>query len=98
MSRTLPSQLVPPQSVFTNHSVHRGGQMSPSGLYMSMSLDSYIAGPNDEPSNVGGDCFARLHERGYTPDGESVRTTGRGGQLMDEDLATGPDVAVTRTA
>jgi hypothetical protein len=24
--------------------------MSPSVLYMSMSLDGYIAGPNDEPS------------------------------------------------
>ena len=50
--------------------------MSPLVLYMSMSLDGYIAGPNDEPSNVGGDGFARLHEWGYTPDGESIRSTG----------------------
>ena len=32
-------------------------------LYMSMSLDGYIAGPNDEPGNPGGDGFDRLHER-----------------------------------
>ena len=29
---------------------------------MSMSLDGYIAGPNDEPSNPGGDGFMRRHE------------------------------------
>ncbi len=36
--------------------------MSKSVLYMSMSLDGYIAGPNDEPGNPGGDDFMRLHE------------------------------------
>ena len=36
--------------------------MSSSVLYMSMSLDGYIAGPNDEPDNPGGDGFDRLHE------------------------------------
>ena len=36
--------------------------MSASVLYMSMSLDGYIAGPNDEPDNPGGDGFMRLHE------------------------------------
>jgi hypothetical protein len=29
---------------------------------MSMSLDGYIAGPNDEPRNPGGDGFMRLHD------------------------------------
>jgi dihydrofolate reductase len=28
---------------------------------MSMSLDGYIAGPDDEPGNPGGDGFGRLH-------------------------------------
>lgn len=42
---------------------------SVSVLYMSMSLDGYIAGPNDEPGNPGGDGFMRLHEWGLTPDG-----------------------------
>ena len=36
--------------------------MSASVLYMSMSLDGYIAGPNDEPGNPGGDGFDRLHD------------------------------------
>ena len=36
--------------------------MSASVLYMSMSLDGYIAGPNDKPGNPGGDGFGRLHE------------------------------------
>ena len=36
--------------------------MSVSVLYMSMSLDGYIAGPNDEPDNPGGDGFMRLHD------------------------------------
>ena len=34
--------------------------MSVSVLYMSMSLDGYIAGPNDEVGNPGGDGFMRL--------------------------------------
>jgi hypothetical protein len=37
-------------------------EVSASVLYMSMSLDGYIAGPNDEPGNPGGDGFDRLHE------------------------------------
>ena len=46
--------------------------MSVSVLYMSMSLDGYIAGPNDEPGNPGGDGFMRLHEWiGYGPDGDA---------------------------
>ena len=37
--------------------------MSTSVLYMSMSLDGYIAGPNDEPDNPGGDGFDRCAQR-----------------------------------
>jgi hypothetical protein len=40
----------------------KGHYMSKSVLYMSMSLDGYIAGANDQPSNPGGDDFMRLHE------------------------------------
>jgi dihydrofolate reductase len=36
--------------------------MATSVLYMSMSVDGYIAGPNDKPGNPGGDRFMRLHE------------------------------------
>jgi len=54
---------------------------------MSMSLDGYIAGPNDEPGNPGGDGFDRLHEWGATayPD----RPSGPAGELIDEMNATG---------
>jgi dihydrofolate reductase len=65
---------------------------------MSMSLDGYIAGPNDEPGNPGGDGFIRLHEWGLTPDGASHRTTGSAGQLNDEMNATGAVLAGRRTA
>ena len=58
--------------------------MSASVLYMSMSLDGYIAGPNDEPDNPGGDGFDRLHEWIVTPDGEFGRPAGPAGQLCDE--------------
>lgn len=47
--------------------------MSSTVLYMSMSLDGYIASPNDEPGNPGGDDFGRLHEWGLTADGGSDR-------------------------
>jgi dihydrofolate reductase len=67
-------------------------------LSMSMSLDGYIAGPNDEPRNPGGDGFGRLHEWGTTPDGEGFRTDGPAGVLMDEYNATGAVVVGRRTA
>jgi len=51
---------------------------------MAMSLDGYIAGPNDEPDNPGGDGFMRLHEWFVGPDGEFVRPSGPAGQLYDE--------------
>ena len=64
---------------------------------MSMSLDGYIAGPNDEPDNPGGDGFLRLHYWGVTPEGESFRPPGPAGQLVDEMLATGALLAGRRT-
>ena len=72
--------------------------MSVSVLYMSMSLDGYIAGPNDEPGNPGGDGFMRLHEWFVAPDGAFVRPSGSAGQLMDEWNATGAVLVGRRTA
>ena len=72
--------------------------MSASVLYMSMSLDGYIAGPNDEPGNPGGDGFERLHEWFVSPEGEFFRPSGPAGQLMDEWNATGAIVVGRRTA
>jgi dihydrofolate reductase len=72
---------------------------------MSMSLDGFIAGPNDEPGNPGGDAFMRLHEwYGFPPDGEpgpnvqSVRPDGPGGHFLDESKTTGAVLSGRRTA
>jgi dihydrofolate reductase len=72
--------------------------VSASVLYMSMSLDGYIAGPNDEPGNPGGYGFDRLHEWFTTPDGEFDRPSGSAGELFDEIFATGAVVVGRRTA
>ena len=72
--------------------------MSSSVLYMSMSLDGFIAGPNDEPSNPGGDGGAveRLHAWGYTADGDVLRS-GPAGEMVDAMEATGAVLAGRRT-
>ena len=72
---------------------------SVSVLYMSMSLDGYIAGPNDEPGNPGGDGFYRLHQWFLTPDGEFFRPSGPAGELYDQIMnATGAILVGRRTA
>ena len=75
---------MPPYRVYSTlgrtGSRSREAAVSASVLYMSMSLDGYVAGPNDEPGNPGGDGFMRLHEW-YFADGHSgwpIRA-GRGG-------------------
>ena len=70
--------------------------MSVSVLYMSMSLDGYIAGPNDGPGNPGGDGFMRLHQWFVTADGEFFRPSGPAGDLVDEWNATGAVLAGRR--
>ena len=73
--------------------------MSASVLYMSMSLDGYIAGPNDEPGNPGGDGFGRLHDWFTTADGEFARPSGPAGELFDEIMdGPGAVLAGRRTA
>jgi dihydrofolate reductase len=66
-------------------------------LYMAMSLDGYIAGPNDEPGNPGGDGFARLHDWFVGPDGEFFRPSVPAGELFDEIEALGAVLAGRRT-
>jgi dihydrofolate reductase len=61
---------------------------------MSMSLDGYIAGPNDGPENPGGDDFMRLHEwYGFAseagPTEETIDPSGFGRQFLDEIKMTG---------
>jgi len=74
--------------------------MPASVLYMSMSLDGYIAGPNDGPRNPGGDDFSRLHEwYGFGRDGPGPNAggTGQGLHFLDEIKATGAVLAGRRT-
>jgi len=67
--------------------------VSKSILFMSMSLDGYIAGPNDNPTNPGGDGFLRLHEW-Y---GDYSRPPGAVGLLWDEWNTPGAILAGRRT-
>jgi dihydrofolate reductase len=56
--------------------------MAATVLYMSMSLDGFIAGPNETDDNGLGDGGERLHEWPYST-----------GQIYDEAMATGAIVA-----
>lgn len=60
---------------------------------MSMSVDGYIAGPDDKPGNPGGNGFMRLHEW-Y---GDFSRPTGPTAALYDEQASAGAIVAGRRT-
>jgi dihydrofolate reductase len=72
--------------------------MSRSVLYMSMSLDGFIAGPNDKPGNPGGDDFMRLHEwYGFESTPPGAKGTGWGARFMSEGNATGAVLAGRRT-
>ena len=72
--------------------------MSATVLYMSMSLDGFIAGPNESPDNGLGDGGHRLHEwafAGADADGTTVwdSRAGVNGQVVDEFMSTGAVVA-----
>jgi dihydrofolate reductase len=73
--------------------------MSATVLYMSMSLDGFIAGPNERLDNGLGDGGERLHEwalaGGHRPDDlEATRRSGGvNGKVIDEFTATGAVVA-----
>ena len=66
-------------------------------LYMSVSVDGFIAGPNDDLGNPGGDGFGRLHDWLEDADGQR-RPPGPAGELYDEMNATGAVLAGRRTA
>jgi dihydrofolate reductase len=72
-------------------------------LYMSMSLDGFIAGPNERPDNGLGDGGHRLHDwaipgGGGVDDVEAIRRSGGvNGQVIDEFMTTGAVVAGRRT-
>jgi dihydrofolate reductase len=66
-------------------------------LYMSMSLDGFIAGPNEGPGNGLGDGGHRLHEwatTGGDVDLEAMRRAGgANAKIIDEFMSTGATVA-----
>jgi len=67
-------------------------------LYMSMSLDGFIAGPNEGPGNGLGDGGERLHEwlmLGGDTDHKAIsgRLAGVNRRVVDEFMATGAVVA-----
>ena len=71
--------------------------MSATVLYMSMSLDGFIAGPNEGPGNGFGDGGHRLHEwamPGGDLDLDTIRRSGGvNGEVVDEFMSTGAVVA-----
>ena len=68
--------------------------MSATVLYMSMSVDGFVAGPNESPDNGLGDGGHRLHEWWLADADEgSGRPAGVNGQIYDESMATGAVVA-----
>jgi dihydrofolate reductase len=73
--------------------------MSATVLYMSMSLDGFIAGPNESVDNGLGDGGERLHEwafpgaEGGDFDAAVARLTGVNRQIYDEMMSTGAVVA-----
>ena len=73
--------------------------MTATVLYMSMSLDGFIAGPNEGPGNGLGDGGNRLHEWVLTGEENhgsgvpGVVSEGINGQIVREFMATGAVVA-----
>jgi dihydrofolate reductase len=71
--------------------------MSATVLYMSMSLDGFIAGPNETLDNGLGDGGHRLHQWSPDPDPDRKVTSGTEAgvnrQVLDEFMATGAVVA-----
>jgi dihydrofolate reductase len=70
-------------------------------LYMSMSLDGFIAGPNEGPGNGLGDGGHRLHEWATTGGGVDLEAMRRAGganaEIIDEFMSTGATVAGSGT-
>jgi dihydrofolate reductase len=77
--------------------IRKGDAVAATVLYMSMSLDGFIAGPNEGPDNPLGDGGHRLHEWAMTDgdiDLDAIRRSGTvNGQVVDEFMSTGAVVA-----
>jgi dihydrofolate reductase len=73
--------------------------MSKSVLYMSMSLDGFITGPDDGPGHGLGTDGHRLHEWIGEPEGAAphFNPPGTSGQVFEELMATGAVVVGRKT-
>ena len=71
--------------------------MSSTVLYMSMSLDGFIAGPNESPDNALGDGGHRLHEWALGTDADHGQAlehlTGPDREVFEEFMSTGAVLA-----
>jgi dihydrofolate reductase len=66
-------------------------------LYMSMSVDGFIAGPRDGPGNELGDGGHRLHEWFLIDADAGRQLAGASRDVMDEAMSTGAVVVGRRT-
>jgi dihydrofolate reductase len=66
-------------------------------LYMSMSVDGFIAGPRDGPGNELGDSGHRLHEWFLIDADAGRQLAGASRDVMDEAMSTGAVVVGRRT-
>jgi dihydrofolate reductase len=77
--------------------MRKGDPVSATVLHMSISLDGFIAGPNEGPDNATGDGGYRLHSWFLTSaDGDDFKKVSMGGvngQAYAELMATGAVVA-----
>jgi dihydrofolate reductase len=71
--------------------------MSKSVLYMSMSLDGFITGPDDGPGQGLGAGGERLHDWLGADDGGGFHPPGASGEIFDEAMATGAVVVGRKT-
>ncbi len=77
--------------------------MGSSVLYMSMSADGFVTGPNVRPDNGMGDGGMRLHEwvfpglEGDDLEAAMARLTGTNKQVFDEMMSTGAVIAGRHT-
>ena len=71
--------------------------MSKAVLYMSMSVDGFIAGPRDGPGNELGDGGHRLHEWFLIDADAGRQLAGASRAVMDEAMSSGATVVGRRT-
>jgi len=72
---------------FSRSQTGEGDVVSAIVLYMSMSLDGFIAGPNEGPGNGLGDGGHRLHEWAITGGDFDLETDRRSGGVNGQGFA-----------